>query len=544
MPRLVECVPNFSEGRHKEVVEAIAAAIQSTDGCSLLDVDPGASTNRTVYTFVGSPDAVVEGALNAARAAVQLIDMTRHSGEHPRFGALDVCPFIPLQDVTMEECVECAKEFGERLSMELGVPVYLYGEAVTDEEHLKYRKSLPQVRSGEYEGILDKIGKPEWSPNYGPAEFVPHWGATATGARKFLVAYNVNLLSTKEQAHRIALDIREQGRGKDQPGSFKNVQAIGWWLEEAELAQVSANITDFDVTPIHEVFEACVEDAKEMNLPVTGSQIVGLVPLAAILQAADYYMRKENLFILDESQKIRLVVDRLGLHSLAEFNPKERIIEYMVETEKEGPLVSMQLKNFIYNVGYRSAAPGGGSVAALNATMGAALGSMVGQLTYGKRVFESLDATMRRLIPPFYKTMKDLMGFIDADAEAFNDYMTALKLPKSTPDEQERRTVAMQRGLKSAIDVPMTVIRRSNELWPALKEMSQVANINCKSDLQVGARCLESGVLGAFWNVEINVKDISDEEYKTKLLTEAEEAVRVANENCSAILEILRNRKE
>ncbi|XP_002733116.2 formimidoyltransferase-cyclodeaminase-like [Saccoglossus kowalevskii] len=323
MSRIIECVPNFSEGQNKDVIEAIANAIGSTEGVSLLDVDPGISTNRTVYTFVGTPDTVVEGALNGARVAYQLIDMTRHTGEHPRMGALDVCPFVPVRGVSMEDCVACAKEFGERLAGELGVPVYLYAEAATEE----HRLTLPQIRSGEYEGFSDKLLKPEWKPDFGPADFVPTWGATATGARKFLIAYNVNLLSTKEQAHRIALNIREQGRGPEEPGKLKCVQAIGWYLEEANMAQLSSNLTDFEVTGMHTVFEEASEEASELNWAVCGSQIVGLVPLKAILMAADYYMKKENLFILEEDQKIRLVVDRLGLNSLGSFNPKERIIE-------------------------------------------------------------------------------------------------------------------------------------------------------------------------------------------------------------------------
>jgi len=298
MTRIVECVPNFSEGQNKEVIEAIANAIGAADGVNLLDVDPGLSTNRTVYTFVGSPEAVVEGALNGARAAAQLIDMTKHQGEHPRIGALDVCPFIRVKNVTMEDCIECAKEFGERLATELGVPVYLYGEAATED----HRKTVPQIRTGEYEGLPEKLKQAEWKPNYGPAEFVPFWGATLSGARKFLIAYNINMLSTKEQAHRIALNIREQGRGRDQPGRLKAVQAIGWYLEEANMAQVSVNITDHEVTSIWQVYEEVCKDAKELNLAVVGSQVVGLVPLSAIMQCADHYMQTDNLFFLEDDQ--------------------------------------------------------------------------------------------------------------------------------------------------------------------------------------------------------------------------------------------------
>uniref|UniRef100_A0A8C9SVU2 Formimidoyltransferase-cyclodeaminase n=1 Tax=Scleropages formosus TaxID=113540 RepID=A0A8C9SVU2_SCLFO len=511
MAKLVECVPNFSEGRNKEVIDAIADAISATDGCSLLDVDPGSSTNRTVYTFVGSPQAVVEGALNAARTAFGLIDMAKHSGEHPRMGAMDVCPFIPVQNVTMGECVDCANSFGERLSDMLQVPVYLYGEAAREEN----RRSLPSIRAGEYEALPEKMKKSEWAPDYGPAVFVPSWGATVTGARKFLIAYNVNLLSTKEQAHRIALDIREQGRGKDKPGLLKKVQGMGWFLEEANLAQVSTNILDFELTPLHVVYEEICRDAKDLNLPVVGSQIVGLIPLKAMLDCADFYIKRDHLFVVEEEHKVRLVVSKLGLDSLGPFVPKERIIEYMVEnTQEDKRLVSLPLQQFVRSVGARTAAPGGGSVSAAIAAMGAALGSMVGQMTYGKKQFESLDSVMRRLIPPFHQAMNELLAMVDEDSSAFNAYMDALKLPKSTTDEIKRREVAMQEGLKEAVGVPLSLAERINQLWPCLKELEVYGNVACRSDLQVAAKALEAAVFGAYYNVTINLKDITDESFK------------------------------
>lgn len=540
MPRVIECVPNFSEGRNKEVIEAIASGIAGTDGCTLLDVDPGASTNRTVYTFVGSPEAVVEGALNAARVAFHAIDMRKHTGEHPRMGALDVCPFIPVQNVTMEDCVECAKEFAEKLSIELGVPVYLYGEASDKED----RKQLPQIRAGEFESLPEKLSSPKWKPDYGLPEFVPTWGATAVGARTFLIAYNINLLATKEQAHRIALNIREQGRGKDQPGRLKNVQAIGWYLDEANLAQVSVNITDFKATPIHMVYEEILKDAQELNLAVVGSQIVGLVPLEAILEVANYYMEKDNLFILEEDQKLRLVINRLGLNSLGPFSPKERIIEYMINEDKDGPLISMDMRDFILTVGSRSPTPGGGSVAALSAALGAALGAMAGFLSYGNKKFYELDAKMRKLLPPLYKTMKDLMAFVDADAAAFSEYMLASKLPQDTEEDKALREEAMQDGLMTAVQVPLTVSRITNSMWPTLKELAAVANISCKSDLQVGVRTLETAVWGTFYNVMTNLKDLQDAEIKAKVKEEIDAAVHLAQVNCKEILSILDERKE
>lgn len=540
MAKLVECVPNFSEGRNKEVIDAIADAISATEGCSLLDVDPGSSTNRTVYTFVGPPEAVIEGALNAAHVAFKLIDMTKHSGEHPRMGAMDVCPFIPVQNITMEECVQCANKFGQRLSDMLHVPVYLYGEAARKES----RSSLPSVRAGEYEALPEKLKKSEWTPEYGPATFVPSWGATVTGARKFLVAYNVNLLSTKEQAHRIALDIREQGRGKDQPGLLKKVQGMGWYLEEANLAQVSTNILDFELTPMHMVYEEICRDAKDLNLPVVGSQIVGLIPLKAMLDCADFYIQREKLFVVEEEHKIRLVISKLGLDSLGSFVPKERIIEYMVQDNQgDGRLASLSLQKFVHSVGARTAAPGGGSVSAAIAAMGAALGCMVGQMTYGKRQFESLDAEMRKLIPPFHEAMNDLLLKVDADSTAFNSYMAALKLPKGTADEIKRREEGMQEGLKAAVVVPLSLAERINTLWPVLKEMVKYGNVACKSDIQVAAKALETAVYGAYYNVIINLKDITDASFRAATEAKVSVLLKNARENANVALQMADQRK-
>uniref|UniRef100_A0A8C3F210 Formimidoyltransferase-cyclodeaminase n=1 Tax=Chrysemys picta bellii TaxID=8478 RepID=A0A8C3F210_CHRPI len=512
MSKLVECVPNFSEGNNKEVIDAIGEAISQTPGCVLLDVDAGPSTNRTVYTFVGSPDAVVEGALRAARVAFQLIDMGKHRGEHPRMGALDVCPFVPVRDVTMEECIRCASLFGQQLSVELGVPVYLYGEAARKES----RKSLPAIRAGEYEALPEKLTKAEWAPDFGSASFVPRWGATVTGARTFLIAYNINLLCTKELAHRIALNIREQGRAKDQPGRLKKVQGMGWYLDEENIAQVSINLLDFEITSLHTVYEEVCKDARELSLPVVGSQLVGLVPKKAMLDAAEYYIQKENLFILEEEQKIRLVVSRLGLDSLSPFNPHERIIEYLVQSgQADGDLVSKSLHAFVRAVGARSAAPGGGSVSA--AMSGAALGCMVGLMSSGKRQFEALELVMRKLIPPFHQAMNELIVMVDTDSLAFSSYMDAMKLPKNTPEEKEKRTAAMQQGLKKAVGVPFSLAEKVNALWPMLKEMAQYGNVACKSDLQVAAKALEAGVFGAYFNVVTNLKDITDEAFRKEV---------------------------
>ncbi|XP_038577952.1 formimidoyltransferase-cyclodeaminase-like isoform X1 [Micropterus salmoides] len=539
MAQLVECVPNFSEGRNKEVIDAISAAISGTAGCSLLDVDPGASTNRTVYTFVGSPAAVVEAALNAARQAFSLIDMSKHSGEHPRTGALDVCPFIPVQNVSMDDCVNCANVFGRKLAELLHVPVYLYGEAARKES----RRSLPSVRAGEYEALPEKLKRDDWAPDFGPATFVPSWGATVTGARKFLIAYNVNLISTKEQAHRIALDVREQGRGKDQPGVLQKVQGMGWYLDEANIAQVSTNILDYELTPLHTVYEEICRDAEDLKLPVVGSQIVGLIPLKALLDAADFYIRRDQLFIIEEEHKVRLVISKLGLDSLGPFNPKERIIEYMVRSREDSRLVSLSLQQFVQSVGARTAAPGGGSVSAAIAALGAALGAMVGQMTYGKRQFENLDGVMRRLIPPFHQAMNDLLLMVDADSSAFNSYMAALKMPKNTAEEMKRRQAAMQEGLQQAVGVPLALAERISVLWPSLKEMVVHGNMACKSDAQVAAKALETAVFGAYYNITINLKDVADDTFKTATQARASALLQEAKESAAAILQAAEERK-
>lgn len=545
MAQIVECVPNFSDGRNQQVIDAIADAMRNTPGCTVLDVDPGKSTNRTVYTFVGSPDAVVEGAFNAAKVAKDLIDMRKHEGAHPRFGAMDVCPFIPIANVTMQECVECSKRFAKRAGEELGLPMYLYEHASTNEK----RKLLPQVREGEYEGLAKRTGNPFWKPDFGPEDpfAVPTWGCTATGARKILIAYNINILGTKEQAHRIALDIREQGRGPTEPGTLKNVKGIGWYVDEYNLAQVSVNLTDIDVTSFHTAFEECVRISKDIGVAVAGSEVVGLVPLEAMMSAADYYCKKEGLFIVDEGQKVRLVVERLGLGSVAPFKPQERIIEYIIKRKPEEvePLASKTVREFIEVLGARTAAPGGGSASALMAAMGSGLGAMVGWMTYGSRKFESLDTTMRGLIPPLHHSMKDQIGNIDADTDAFTDYMVAMKMPKGDGPgsaEAKARDAAMQAGLKTAIEVPMTVMRVGDKAWDAMLEMSKVGNMNSKSDLQVGARALEVGIWGAYQNVLINMKDIKDDEYKGRITKEASGMADRAKTMMEAVLKGLDDR--
>jgi glutamate formiminotransferase / formiminotetrahydrofolate cyclodeaminase len=540
MKKIVECVPNFSEGRNKEIIDKIAYSIKNTPGCTLLDVDPGASTNRTVYTFVGDPDSIVEGAFNAAKTAKELIDMRNHSGEHPRMGAMDVCPFVPVANVTMQECIEISKKFGEKAGDELGIPLYLYEESST----LEYRKKLPQIRQGEYEGFKDKIYKKEWKPDFGPQEFVPTWGATATGARFFLIAYNVNIYGTHNQAHRIALDLREAGRGDGKEGKFKEVKAMGWWVDEYNMAQISANLTNYKITPPHIFYEECKNIAKTLNIGVGGTEIVGLIPLEAMLMAAEYYIEKENLFIIDEKQKIQLVIDRMGLHSVQYFDPKKKIIEYMVEEKADEPLANLTTKGFVQTVADRTSAPGGGSASALIAAIGVGLGCMVSRLTQGVRKFEDVDDKMRKAIPPLYEITNKLIPMIDADTNAFNDYMDALRLPKNTDEEKKIRTEKMQEGLKKAIEVPLTTMHLGDSAWEAMNQAAKYGNIASKSDVEVGARALETGIWGAYKNVLINLPGIKDEKFKKEKISEAESIIKRAKEKCNEILKILEEREK
>jgi glutamate formiminotransferase/formiminotetrahydrofolate cyclodeaminase len=539
MQKIVECVPNFSEGRDRETIQAIADAIRATAGCTLLDVDPGASTNRTVYTFVGAPDAVVEGALQAARAARQRIDMRKHTGSHPRMGALDVCPFVPVANVTMDECVQCAEAFAARMGEELGVPVFLY-EAAARQPH---RRALKDIRAGEYEGLREKLTDPAWKPDFGPSSFVPEWGATATGARFFLIAYNVNVLGTKEQAHRIALDVREQGRGPDAPGMLEAVKGIGWYVDEYGLAQVSMNLDDYRVSPPHAAFEACVERARTIDVAIAGSELVGLIPLDAMLRAAEFYMERENLFLLEERQKIRLVVERLGLNSVSPFDPDKRIIEYMIDDEGSQPLADSSVRAFVEQLGARTSAPGGGSAAALMAAAGAALGTMVGQLTYGRRKFEALDGVMRQHIPALYDAMHRLVPMIDADTRAFGDYMDALGMPAGTDEERAARQSAMQAGLKRAVEVPLGTMRVADTCWESMVALAASGNIAMRSDLEVGARALETGIWGCYRNVLINLGDIEDDDFTSAMRAEAEQLTTRAADRAAEVMRVLADRE-
>lgn len=538
MTQIIECVPNFSEGRDSNIINTIADAIRNTEGVKLLDVDSGKSTNRTVYTFVGDKNTVIEAALAATKVAKGLIDMTKHSGEHPRMGALDVCPFIPVKNATMQDCIDCSIEFAKRASEELNIPIYLYEEA----QNQTYRKKLPDIRQGEYESLNTKIYKAEWKPDFGPQEFVASWGASVTGARKFLIAYNVNVLGTNNQAHRIALNLREAGRGEQEPGALKEVKAIGWQVDEYNMAQVSMNLNDYNVTPPHIAYESCLAEAKKLNVGIAGSELVGLIPLDAILVAADYYIKEENLFIVDERQKVRLAVERLGLNSISNFIPEKRIIEYLIKETLNEPLASLSLRQFVEAVAARTAAPGGGSVAATIASLGVGLGTMVAWLTYGVRKFEHLDSELRKIIPDLQATTQKLIPMIDADTNAFNDYLDAVRLPKDNDSQIEIREIALQNGLKKAIDTPLSVMKIADSIWENMIGVAKYGNIASKSDTMVGARALELGIWGAYQNVMINMQQINDETYIEETLKFAEDLAHRAKIKSEEIIRILNER--
>ncbi len=535
MKKIVECVPNFSEGRNKETIAAISEAIKKIDGCRLLDVDSGYSTNRTVYTFVGDPESVIEAALASVQVAKDLIDMRTHSGEHPRFGAMDVCPFIPVAGVGMEECVGIAKSFSKRAAEEFGIPLYLYEEAATEE----YRRKLPDLREGEYEGLAKRLEDSKWKPDFGPETFVPEWGITATGARRFLIAYNVNILGTPNQAHRIALNLREAGRGEKEPGRLPEVKGMGWFVKEYNMAQVTVNLNDYRVTPLHVLFEEVKKEAEALNLAVTGSEIVGVVPLEAMLVAAEYYITKENLFIYEEDQKIRLVIERLGLNSVSQFRPQERIIEYITEEAIQEPLASMPVRSFVEEIASRSSAPGGGSASAAVAAVGVGLGAMVAKLTHGVRRFEHVQGNMENVIPTLHSLVQQLIPMIDADTSAFNEYMEGLRMPKETAEEQRHRKEKMQSGLQTAINVPLKTMRLGDTAWEPLCEVARHGNPASKSDTLVGARSLETGIWGAYQNVLINMVDIEDDLFKETILEEAGALALRAKAQCAAVLAIL-----
>ena len=529
--RLVECVPNFSEGRDKSVIDAIAREIKSVAGVSLLDVDPGADTNRTVFTFVGEPGAVIEAATRSARCAAGLIDMGKHSGAHPRMGAMDVCPFIPVSGLTMDDCVQIAKEAGQRIAEAVNAPVYLYEYAASKPE----RKSLADIRSGEYEALAEKLRKPEWKPDFGPSAFVPTWGATAVGAREFLVAYNVNLNTRDPKlANEVALTIREGGRAardasgaiiKDKdgknlmvPGLLRHVRAIGWYIDDYRCAQVSINLTNYRETPLHIVYETVKAEAAKLGMSVTGSEVVGLLPLAPLVEAGRYYLRRMGKSAgAPESELVELAIRSMGLDSVAPFEAAKKIVEYAVSPVT--PLMAMTAKAFVDEVSSESPAPGGGSVAALAGSLAAALAAMVANLTVGKKGYEASWELMSDLAVQAQDVKARLVRAVDEDTQAFNAVMDAMKLPKASAEEKAARDAAIQEGNKQAAKVPLETAKACLQ---ALKLAGQAVsgNRNSASDAGVAALMAAAGLHGAALNVLINLGAIQDAAFVASMKAE------------------------
>ena len=538
MSKLIACVPNFSEGRDAAVIAAITAEISSVDGVKLLDVDPGVATNRTVVTFVGSPDAVVDAAVAAVGRASELIDMRDHTGEHPRFGATDVCPLVPVSGVTMEETVAHADTLAERLATEHGLTVYCYEHAA----HSAGRRNLATVREGEYEGLAARLENPEWAPDYGPAEFNARSGATAVGARGFLVAYNINLNTTStRRANAIAFDVRERGRVKRigdpltgeierdadgnkvwLPGTLKAVKGIGWFIEEYGIAQISMNLTDIDVTPVHVAFDEVCRVAAERGVRVTGSELVGLIPLSAMLDAGRHYLRKQQRSTgVSDAELIKIAVASLGLNELTPFDPDEKIIEYAIDDGTDR-LAAMTVREFVEETASESVAPGGGSVAANVGALGAALGTMVANLSAHKRGWDSRWEEFLEWADRGKACHDELLGLIDKDTEAFNGIMAAFGMPSGSEAEQRDRDEAIQEATIAAIEVPMRVMEVSLASMEVIRAMAEIGNPASASDAGVGALCARTAVLGAFLNVAINVPGLTDEQMRTDYLGRGE----------------------
>jgi glutamate formiminotransferase/formiminotetrahydrofolate cyclodeaminase len=553
MRQLVECVPNFSEGRNRQTIDTVSRAITSVSGVKLLDVDPGADTNRTVVTMIGDPEAVLEAAFQAIATAAGLIDMTVHQGAHARLGATDVCPFVPVSGVTMDDCVELARRLGKRVGDELGIPVYLYEHAASREE----RQNLAVVRKGEYEGLAAKLADPEWKPDFGPARMNPKSGATIIGAREFLIAYNVNLnTADRAPAHDIALTIREAGRAKrnetgeiirdadgkaiKQPGTLKALKAVGWTIAERSLAQVSINLINYKITPPHIAFEEVRKEARKRGLRVTGSELVGLIPLEAMLAAGRYYLEQQGKSPgVPERELVRVAAHSLGLSEIAPFDPKKKIIEYQFEDEGAGKLVDMTVRGFADELSTDSPAPGGGSVAALVGSLGAALAAMVANLTVGKKEHEA-DWEEMKTVAVEGQALKDFfLAAVDRDTDAFNDLMAAFRLPGKSDTDKEAKQEAIQEALKGAIRVPFEVLERTLPVLALARQVAERGNPNARSDAGVAALSARAAARGAYYNVLINLKSIEDEGWAQKTAREAEDLVTRAERTASEIVAMI-----
>lgn len=532
---IIECVPNFSEGADMTIIKQITDEVEKIEGVSLLDVDPGKATNRTVVTFVGHPEAVIEAAFYAIKKAGELIDMRHHHGEHPRMGATDVCPLIPVSGITMEETVEFAQKLGKRVGEELGIPVYLYEYAAGAD----YRRNLADIRSGEYEGIAAKITKAEWKPDYGPAAFNEKAGNTAIGARDFLIAYNVNLNTTStRRANAVAFDVREKGRTKKdekgkpakdangeliwEPGLLKSVKGIGWYIEEYGIAQISMNLTNMHITPLHVAFDTVCERATARGLRVTGSELVGLVPLEAMVEAGKFFLRKQKRSVgVGEAELVRIAIKSMGLDELTPFDPEKKIVEYAMRNATGKKLVDMTLDKFALETASESPAPGGGSIAAYCGAMGAALGTMVANLSSHKAGWDERWEEFSNYAEQGQNILKEMLHLVDEDTNAFNQIMAAFCLPKGNDEEKAARKQAIQDATINAIKVPYRTMELAYQSFDLAKAMAEVGNPNSVSDAGVGALCARAAVKGAYLNVIINAQDLKDHEEVKGLLANA-----------------------
>jgi glutamate formiminotransferase/formiminotetrahydrofolate cyclodeaminase len=551
--KIVECVPNFSEGRDKEKIKAITQEIERTPEVKLLDVDPGESTNRTVVTFIGSPEGVKEAAFRAIRKAAEVIDMTKHKGAHSRIGATDVCPLVPVSGVAMEDCVNLAHELAQKVAGELHIPVYLYEEAAQKEK----RRNLANIRAGEYEGLPEKLKDPEWAPDYGDPVFNPRSGATVIGAREFLIAYNINL-NTRDRrlAHEIALHLRESGRPKRDsegnivkdaegkavlmPGRFKYLKAVGWYIEDYGVAQISINFTNYKITPPHLVFDETVKEAEKLGLRVTGSELVGLIPKEALLMAGSYYLTKQGKSPgVPEEELIRMAVLSLGLNDVAPFDPKTKIIEYQFK-ESTDSLLHLNLREFANKLSMDSPTPGGGSTAALCGALSAALSSMVANLTVGKKGYESVEQEMKESAVKAQVLKDELLRAVDEDTRAFNKVMDAFRLPRATEEQIKEKEVAIEKASKEATLVPLAVLQKSISLLELAKFVALKGNKNSLSDAGVSGLIAEAAAQGAYYNIKINLPGIHDDEFKEEIKKKADSLEKKASELGAELRRLIR----
>ncbi|RMG87395.1 MAG: glutamate formimidoyltransferase [Bacteroidetes bacterium] len=557
--QIIECVPNFSEGRDLTIIKQITDVIESVEGVKLLDVDPGKATNRTVVTFVGEPEPVIRAAFLAIKKAAEVIDMRKHHGEHPRMGATDVCPLVPIANITMEETVKWAHKLGEMVGRELDIPFYMYEYAATRPD----RKNLADIRTGEYEALPEKLTKPEWKPDYGPAKFNAKAGATAIGARDFLIAYNVNLNTTStRRANSVAFDVREKGRVKREgdpitgkivtdkngepvriPGTCKAVKAIGWYIEEYGIAQISMNLTNINVTPLHIAFEEVCKSADRRGLRVTGSELVGLVPLNVMLEAGRYFLRKQRRSVgISEEEIIKIAVKSLGLDELTPFDPQKKIIEYQLTADTPAPLLNMNLRAFSNETASESPAPGGGSVSAYVGALGVSLGTMVANLSSHKRGWDDRWEYFSDHAAKGQELKDALLKIVDEDTAAFNRILEAFRMPKGSAEEKAARSAAIQAATQYAIEVPFRAMELSLAAFDLLKAMVEKGNPNSITDAGVGALCARAAVHGAFMNVQINSKDLKDRAFVEEILQKGADMAARADKLEAEIREFIQSK--